>query len=71
MPLRDGDNALMLNGCELTLSSSAGKTLYQNAWMTTPHLSPDNVAQIATAGRARWQIENENHKVLIETWLSF
>lgn len=64
VPLRDSDDALMLNWCELTVTNDEGKVTYQNAWATTHRISDENAAEIATAGRARWKIENENNNVL-------
>jgi hypothetical protein len=63
-PLRDSDDALMLNWCELTITDAKGKTVYKNAWTTTHQIHDGNVAEIAAAGRARWKIENENNNVL-------
>ena len=64
VPLRDSDDALMLNWCELTVTDPQGKTRYKNAWVTTHAIHDGNVAHIATAGRARWKVENENNNVL-------
>jgi hypothetical protein len=64
VPLRDSDDALMLNWCELTITDAQGQIRYQNAWATTHLLSDENVVQVAAAGRARWKIENENNHVL-------
>jgi len=64
VPLRDSDDALMLNWCELTITNAAGKTVFRNAWVTTHLISDDNVVEIAAAGRCRWKIENENNNTL-------
>lgn len=64
VPLRDSDDALMLNWCELSVTDSKGKLVYKNAWATTHLITDENVAEIATAGRARWKVENENNNVL-------
>jgi len=64
VPLRDGDDALMLNWCELTVTDARGKVTYKNAWATTHLITDENVVEIATAGRARWKVENENNNVL-------
>ena len=64
VPLRDSDDALMLNWCELTITDAKGKTVYKNAWATTHKIHDGNVVEIARAGRARWKIENENNNVL-------
>jgi hypothetical protein len=64
VPLRDGAEALLVNWCELITTSAEGKVLYKNAFATGYDISKANVAEIATAGRARWKVENENNNVL-------
>ncbi len=59
LPLRNADDALHLNGCELTVTDEAGKVKYQNAWATTHTVTEANVVDIVAAGRARWKIEND------------
>jgi len=65
VPLRAGDDALMVNWLELTIThEETGKVLYHNAWVTNHLVTTKNVAQIAGVGRARWKVENENINVL-------
>jgi hypothetical protein len=64
VPLRNSDDALMLNWCELTITNAAGKVVFRNAWATTHVITDDNLEQIAAAGRCRWKIENENNNIL-------
>jgi len=64
LPLRDGKDALQVNWCELTTTSSAGKRIYKNAFATNFKISKNNVKQIVADGRSRWKIENENNNVL-------
>jgi hypothetical protein len=64
VPLRNTDDALMLNWCELMVTDANGKVVYKNAWATTHQITEENVAEIATAGRARWKVENENNNIL-------
>lgn len=64
VPLRDSDDALHVNWCEVTISDDAQKLIYRNAWVTTHDITPQNVHIIVAAGRARWKIENENNNVL-------
>jgi hypothetical protein len=65
VPLRAGDDALMVNWFELTIThEETGKVLYHNAWVTNHTLSSQHVAQLAALGRARWKVENENINVL-------
>jgi hypothetical protein len=63
--LRDGDDALAANWCELTVvRAKTGEQLYYNSFITDHRLSADNIADVADAGRGRWKIENENNNVL-------
>jgi hypothetical protein len=64
VPLRDSDDALMVNGCELAITNAKGEGVFRNAWTTSHHITDDNLAQICAAGRSRWKIENENNNVL-------
>jgi hypothetical protein len=64
VPLRDGEDALQVNWCELTTTSSTGKRIYKNAFATNFKISNNNVKQIVADGRSRWKIENENNNVL-------
>ena len=65
IPLRAGDDALLVNWCELHIShKDTGETLYHNAWVTDLAISQRNVAEIVDCGRARWKVENENNNVL-------
>lgn len=64
VPLRNSDDALMLNWCELTITDELGKVIYKNAWATSHAIDDKTVISIASAGRARWKIENENNNVL-------
>ena len=64
VPLRDSDDALMLNWGELIITDADGKVVYQNSWATTHPIGDNHVVKIANAARARWKIENENNNVL-------
>lgn len=64
IPLRDSDDALTLNWCELTVTDATGKQTYHNTWMTSYELTDKTVIEVAQAGRARWSIENGNNNVL-------
>jgi len=57
VPLRDSDDSLLLNWCEVTISNAKGEVSYKNAWVTTHLITNENVAEIVTAGRTRWKIE--------------
>jgi hypothetical protein len=64
VPLRDHDDALMVNWCELTTTDEDGHILYQNAFVTPFAINDQNVVEIVAAGRSRWKIENENNNTL-------
>jgi hypothetical protein len=64
IPLRDGDDALLVNWCELTTTDERGNVLYHNTFMTNLALDDRKVLEIVAAGRCRWKIENENNNTL-------
>ncbi len=64
VPLRNSDDALMVNWCELVTTDAEGDVVFRNAWATSHRITDDNVVALAAAGRARWKIENENNNTL-------
>jgi hypothetical protein len=64
VPLTEGDAALKVNWCELTVTDAEGKVRYKNSFITDWQISADHVAGLVAAGRARWKIENESNNVL-------
>jgi len=65
VPLRGGQDGLLVNWCEVTIThSKTGKQLYYNTFVTNHHLTEQNVIPLVEAGRARWKVENENNNVL-------
>ena len=64
VPLREGEDALNVNWCELTTTRDDGKVVYKNAFATNHSITETNVAEIVRAGRARWKVENENNNTL-------
>ena len=64
LPLREGDDALAVNGCALTTTDADGKVLYHNAFVSHHAIHAGHVAAIAQAGRARWKVENEHNNTL-------
>jgi hypothetical protein len=65
VPLRRGEDALLVNWCEITiLREDTGKRLYHNAFITHHELKSSNVVPIVRDGRARWKSENETNNVL-------
>jgi len=64
LPLRATADAVRVNWCELTITTAEGTRRYHNAFVTQEPITPKNVAQIVTAGRTRWKVENENNNTL-------
>ena len=65
VPLRATQPALEVNWCEVTVTDTNDqKILYHNAFATCHQINDQNVAEIVTAGRARWKVENEGNNVL-------
>lgn len=64
LPIRDGDDALQVNWCELVTTNAEGNTIFVNSYITDYEINEENVAKIVVAGRARWKVENENNNTL-------
>lgn len=64
LPLRDGDDALAVNWCELVTTDENGKVLYRNAFVSNHTIDAGNVEAIVQAARTRWKVENENNNTL-------
>jgi len=65
VPLRDGDDALLVNFFECTIRRKKDhKILYQNAFATQMDVGIETVAGYTEQGRTRWKIENENNNTL-------
>ena len=65
VPLRRGEEALVVNWCEITVTrEDTGRQLYYNTFITNHTLTNNNVALIVRDGRARWKSENETNNVL-------
>ena len=63
-PLAEGEDALKVNWCELTITDSQGEVLYRNSFITDFKITEKNVEALIASGRARWKIENENNNTL-------
>jgi len=61
IPLRDQEDALLVNWCELTITRSDGTLIYKNAFATNYQITTLNVEAIISSGRTRWKVENENN----------
>lgn len=64
LPLRDSEDALKVNWCEMTTTTPEGKVVYRNTFATDHPIHEHNVADMVAAGRSRWKIENENNNTL-------
>lgn len=64
VPLRDSEDALLVNWCELVSTNENGKVIYKNAFVTDHLITEKNIIDMVKAGRARWKIENENNNTL-------
>ncbi len=64
VPLRDDDEALLVNWCEITVTRADGKQLYKNAFATNHLISDQTVRAIVQSGRTRWKVENEHNNTL-------
>ena len=65
VPLRAGDDALVVNWCDLQIThEETGEVLYRNEWVTSLLLEEENLPEVVACGRARWKSENENNNVL-------
>jgi len=60
----EGEGALKLNWCEVTITGKHRQEPYHNAWVTDWKINDQNVAGIVATGRCRWKIENENNNTL-------
>jgi hypothetical protein len=64
VPLRNSEDALMVNWCEVTITNAIQQVVYRNAWATSYAIDAQNIVQIVAAGRACWKVKNENNNVL-------
>jgi hypothetical protein len=64
VPLRDGDDAMVVNWLEIEIANAKGDVTYRNSFITDLPVNAENIADLAAAGRARWKIENETFNVL-------
>lgn len=65
VPLRGGDDALMVNWCQLEIiHQESGEVLFRNSWATNHVLAENNVEDVCSFGRTRWKIENEGINIL-------
>jgi hypothetical protein len=64
VPLKDEDDALLVNWCEVIVTRPDRKVVYRNSFATNHTITNQTVANIVLAGRTRWKVENENNNTL-------
>jgi hypothetical protein len=63
--IRDNKQTLLVNYLSLAIwNEERNKRTFYNTWITNKTITEDNVALVASCGRARWKIENEHNNVL-------
>jgi len=64
LPLCGAKNAVNVSWFEIEIVNPNGEVTYHNSFITDLPIGPNNVAELAACGRARWKIENESFNVL-------
>lgn len=64
VPIRDGEDALRVNWCELVRSDKDGNIRSRFAFITDHLITRHTVIDTVRAGRSRWKIENEHNNTL-------
>lgn len=64
LPIKDGDDALKVNWCELVVTKDDGKILHTFSFATNHRITDNKVMLIIEYGRTRWKVENENNNTL-------
>jgi hypothetical protein len=64
VPIKDEEDALLVNWFEVTVTKEGGEKLYKNGFATDHEITDENIEALALYGRARWKIENENNNIL-------
>ena len=64
LPLRGGDDALLVNWLSLEIRKPNGDVTYRGAWVTDLDVNASNIEELVLCARTRWKIENENFNVL-------
>ena len=64
VPLKDGEDALLVNWAQLTITNESGEVTFRNSFVSNHTITRENVEAFIEAGRTRWKIENENNNTL-------
>jgi hypothetical protein len=64
VPLREGEDVLPVNWCELNTTDATGKSVKNHSFITGHDITAENVFDVVEAARTRWKIKNENNNTL-------
>ena len=64
VPLREREDALRENWCELVIFDKVGKVRKRHSFATDHSISGENGVDLVECGRCRWKIENEHNNTL-------
>jgi len=64
VPLKEGEDALRVNWCELEILDKEGNVRKRYGFATDYLISRENVVDLIECGRSRWKIENEHNNTL-------
>lgn len=64
LPIRDSEDTIRVNWCQLETVEENGKRTFINSYITDHRINADNVSDIIKSGRTRWKTENENNNTL-------
>ena len=64
LPLRDSEDTVWVNWCELTITDESDKIIFKNSYATNFNINAKNIKNIVADGRARFKVENENNNIL-------
>ena len=64
VPLKDGEDSLKVNWCELVISDKEGNERKRYGFATDYSITRNNVVDLIDCGRSRWKIENEHNNTL-------
>jgi hypothetical protein len=73
VPLRNTDDAVMANWLERVTTNARGAIVFKNAWAPSHAITDHHVAALASAGRARWEIDRCHRSVgsPLTQWLRY
>lgn len=64
LPIRDGEDALLVNWFEVNIINPSGKSTYRSSFITNLTPTKQNIVELVACARARWKIENETFNIL-------